>query len=128
MKLIYVAGPYSAPTEYEVQLNIAKAEAAALEIWKTTRAAAICPHKNTAHWGGALTHDEFIAGDLEMIRRCDAVFLLDGWERSKGAREEYNFAMEHGIFVFYNLEVLVEWIDNDILGPMESHIREAVAV
>ena len=120
MKLIYVAGPYSAPTEYEVGQNIREAEALALEVWKTKKAAAVCPHMNTAHWGGVLSHADFIAGDLEIISRCDAILLMPKWESSKGARQEYQFAMDNGIFVFYTLEALIGWINNNMTGPMED--------
>ena len=40
MKVVYVAGPYRADTEYEVLLNIQAAERLALQIWKA--GAALC--------------------------------------------------------------------------------------
>lgn len=110
MKVVYVAGPYSADTEYGVKLNIAKAEAAAIKIWQTGSAAAICPHLNTAHWGGILTHQEFIQGDLEIINRCDAVLMLDGWKSSKGAVQEFKHAKFTGRLVFEDIACLMLWL------------------
>lgn len=107
---MYVAGPYSADTEYGVKLNIAKAEAAAIKIWQTGSAAAICPHLNTAHWGGILTHQEFIEGDLEIINRCDAVLMLDGWMSSRGATQEYTHAKVGGKLVFCDMAALLLWL------------------
>src|SRR4051812_24706808 len=46
MKLIYIAGPYRAATEWQVVQNIRRAEALALAVWQSG-AACICPHKNT---------------------------------------------------------------------------------
>ncbi|MBN0040221.1 DUF4406 domain-containing protein [Cellulosimicrobium cellulans] len=40
-----------------------------------------------------------LAWDLEQITRCDAVFLLDGWQQSSGARAEYALAQALGLFV-----------------------------
>lgn len=72
MILVYIAGPYRAPTEWEVLGNIRRAEEVALRVWKAG-AACICPHKNTAFFGGAAPDDVWLTGDLEMVRRCDAV-------------------------------------------------------
>jgi hypothetical protein len=52
MKLVYVAGPYRGKGEWEVVQNIRRAETLALAVWKLG-AACICPHKNTALFGGA---------------------------------------------------------------------------
>ncbi|MEV8029244.1 dATP/dGTP diphosphohydrolase domain-containing protein [Cellulosimicrobium funkei] len=40
-----------------------------------------------------------LAWDLEQITRCDAVFLLDGWQQSSGARAEYALAQALGLQV-----------------------------
>lgn len=40
-------------------------------------------------------------GLLELLRRCDAVLALDGWEASAQAREEVAEANQHGIAVFF---------------------------
>src|SRR2546421_1117370 len=100
MKLIYVAGPYRAGSEWEVVRNIRRAEAVALEVWKLG-AACICPHKNTALFGGAADDAVWLAGDLEMMRRCDAVICTDCWEESKGTVEEVRVAREMGMPVFF---------------------------
>ena len=34
----------------------------------------------------------YIPKCFEMIDRCDAVYFLDGWEKSRGARMEYDYA------------------------------------
>ena len=51
MKIIYIAGKYRAKTEWEVVQNIRAAEDAAIFVWQHG-AAALCPHKNTAMFGG----------------------------------------------------------------------------
>ena len=99
MKVIYVAGKYSASTWSGIEDNIRKAEAAALKLvaagW-----AVICPHKNTAHWE---VYDFFlwIDMDLEILRRCDAVFMLDGFQQSEGAMREFAEACNQKLEVYY---------------------------
>src|SRR6476659_3574090 len=110
MKLVYVAGPYRASCEWEVVRNIRSAEALALAVWKLG-AACICPHKNTALFGGAAEDSLWLEGDLEMMRRCDAVLCTDDWACSKGACVEVETAKRVGIPVFYKLSELREWLE-----------------
>lgn len=107
--VIYVAGPFRASTHYALQANIRNAERLALEVWKLG-AVAICPHKNTEFFTGEIPDEAFLTGDLELLRRCDAVILTEDWERSSGARAEVVFAREKGIPVFKTLALLREWL------------------
>lgn len=97
MKLIYIAGPYSNHNESGVFDNIMRARAKAFELWKAGYAA-ICPHMNTAFMG--LTYEEVIPGDLEMLSRCDAIYLLKGWRQSKGAVREWKRAAARGLDIY----------------------------
>lgn len=115
MKLVYVAGPYRAPTEYQVLLNIRKAEELALRVWRSG-AACICPHKNTAFFGGAADDSVWLLGDLEMIRRCDALVLVEGWRKSSGAVGEVELAFSLNIPVFEDFQEYLEWLE-------ESRVR-----
>jgi hypothetical protein len=111
MKLIYVAGPYRAPSEWEVVQNIRRAEQAALFVW-SHGAAAICPHKNTALFGGApgCPDDTWLSGDLEILSRCDAVFAINGWRDSTGAMGEVEFARDNSIPVLYDYNQVIQFI------------------
>lgn len=100
MKVIYIAGKYRSDTEYGVKCNIDAAERAAIFIWKHG-GAAICPHKNTAFFGGICPDETWLIGDLEIMRRCDGVYALVGWEHSKGAYKEVTEARRLGLPVFY---------------------------
>jgi hypothetical protein len=110
VKLIYVAGAYSAKTAYQVELNIDIAKHLAIEVWRQG-AAAICPHTNSAHFEGAASGDAFIEGTLEMMRRCDAVLVAPNWDSSVGTRGEIKEAERLGIPVFYNVDALCAWLD-----------------
>ena len=37
--------------------------------------------------------------DLAAVRSCDAIFLLKGWEQSRGAKKELAMALSHGLTV-----------------------------
>lgn len=47
--------------------------------------------------GGIVPDEAFLAGDLEILRRCDAVVLLTGWNESAGALAERDFAVAEAI-------------------------------
>ena len=97
--LIYVAGPYS--THGDPDKNVQRAKEMALRLWKAGHAV-ICPHKNTQdfHKHG-LTVDQIIKGDLQMLLRCDAIYMLKDWEKSDGATYEFNYAVEHNIWIYF---------------------------
>ncbi len=109
MKLVFVAGPYRAASEWEVEQNVRRAEALALQLWQLNLAV-ICPHKNTARYGGALPDQVWLDGALEMAQRCDAVVCVDGWETSAGARGEVGAAQTLEIPVFYSLDEVRQWL------------------
>lgn len=46
------------------------------------------------------------------MKRCDAVFLMRGWEKSKGARAEHDVAKGRMMKVFYDdiQPFLSDWI------------------
>lgn len=109
MKVVYIAGPYRAPSEFEVVQNIRRAEAIAIEVWRAG-AACICPHKNTALFGGAADDSVWLTGDLEIVRRCDAVVCVSGWQHSIGASGEVKLAKELGLPVFQTFEEFKNWL------------------
>lgn len=104
MKLLYVAGPYRSPLGvWGVKQNIERAAMVARQLWLAGYAV-ICPHLNTAFMDGTDTDNIFLAGDIEILRRCDGIVMAGGWQDSKGACAEREFALGAGIPVFYSNE------------------------
>jgi dienelactone hydrolase len=103
VKLIYVAGPYTGKTINEVFENIMEARRAAYRLWNQGYAV-ICPHLNSAFMDGhdiEATRQMFIQGDLAILKRCDAIYMLSNWRLSPGATEELAKAKEWGLEVIY---------------------------
>lgn len=105
MILVYVAGPFRASNSWDMEQNIRRAEALALEVWRAG-AACICPHANTRFYQGAASDEVWLKGDLEMLSRCDAVLMTEDWKRSMGATAERNYALQLGIPVLSSIEEL----------------------
>jgi hypothetical protein len=106
MKIVFVVGPFRGKNAWEIEQNIRRAEAAALQIWRAG-IAVICPHTNTRFFQGAAPDDLWLAGDLEILRRCDAVFCLPGWDGSEGSIGEAHLADSIGIPVFFDMDALI---------------------
>ena len=113
MELIFIAGPFRAPTPWEVEQNVRRAESLALEVWRFG-AACICPHMNTRHFQDAAPDAVWLDGAVEMMKRCDAVLLVPGWEHadSAGTRNEIQQAQEHGLPIFETIDSLRDWLFN----------------
>lgn len=115
--LIYVAGAYRAATEWEVRKNIERSADRAAEVWRLNPpnahpwVMAVAPCLNTAFFGGVVRDEVFLACDLELLRRCDAMIVADGADGSEGVMREIRFARDHGIPALANMKSLVEWLD-----------------
>ena len=114
MQVLYISGPYSAPTEDGIENNIDRAREAAQRLWDMGYVV-ICPHLNSAHMEGS--PETFISGDLEIIRRLqpgDGLYMLRGWQYSRGARREWRLAHELGLRIWHQGwdEPSMEWVTN----------------
>lgn len=100
--LLYVAGPYRG----NVEENIAKAREAAMAVWEAGHYA-ICPHLNTAHFDRDTQVDEqhFLNGTMEMMRRCDGLVVLPGWQQSEGTLGEMAEANDLGLPMWFYPEI-----------------------
>lgn len=99
MKVIYVAGPYTAETDWQRGIHIKKACDVTANLWRMGFYA-VCPHKITAFYGGLCEENVFIEGGLEILRRCDVVVLVEGWEKSGGTLGEVEEAIKIGLPVY----------------------------
>jgi uncharacterized protein DUF4406 len=111
IKLIYVAGPFSAPTRAGVEENIARAAEAGVEVAKLG-ACPWVPHANTAHPAYETVQPyQFWIDATELQRqKCDAILMIAGWQGSSGARKEHAAALVRGQPVLYSIAELKEWL------------------
>lgn len=112
MKLIYIGGPFSAPTREGVEANIARAVELAIEV-ALLGAVPICPHSNTAHpdFERVQPYTFWIDATKALLRKCDALILVPCWEGSAGTRGEVELAYELGLPVFNEPRELAAWLD-----------------
>jgi len=107
MKVVYIAGPFRAPTAWGIAENIRVAERIGYQV-ASVGCMPLIPHANTAHFHGEFADQFWLDGTLELMRRCDAVLLGPGWSDSSGAREEKRVAEEMELPIFYTLNAMIE--------------------
>ncbi len=119
MKVVYIAGPYSAqklplPLSYhEIEENIGRARLAAHRLAREG-IGFLCPHLNSAHFEAfapTIKYDFWIELYLRLLRGCDGIYLLPGWTQSSGASAEHYEAQKLGLPTFeeHEFDQLVKW-------------------
>jgi len=96
MYVCYIAGPFRADTAWEIAENVRNAERIGLGVSRRGYMPSI-PHANTANFHGEGTDAFWLEGTKELMRRCDAVVLVPGWQKSSGTQGEIREARQLGI-------------------------------
>jgi hypothetical protein len=74
--IVYVAGPFTGATPWDVACNVRDAETWGLEVARAGGMPLI-PHANTSLFSGQLTEAFWYQGTLELMRRCDGIFVFE---------------------------------------------------
>ena len=120
--LIYVAGQYFPSTKmhgekagimhWQMHTNIEKARAVGAECvcrgWYP-----LIPHTNTAWMSGLQQHEWWYEATNEMLKVCDAIIMIEGWEESHGAQLEHDEAQRMGINVYYSVDEIPDIAKDD---------------
>ena len=112
IKVIYVAGPFRAETAWGIEQNVRRAEEHALHLIKAFGLMPIIPHANTRYFHGLASDSFWLEGTLELMRRCDAVYLCPGWKLSVGSVGERREAerLKIPVFTHDRLDRLEKWV------------------
>jgi hypothetical protein len=109
MKIVYVAGKFAGANDWERYKNVRRAEHLGFAVAEAG-AMPLIPHMNTAHFHGTLTDEFWYEGTLELLKRCDAMVLVPGWEDSRGTAEELKWARVVEMPIFERIDELKAWL------------------
>lgn len=128
--IVYVAGAYSG-TPDEIKHNIAVAEKASINLIRSGFSV-YTPHKNCAHYeiyeDDDITVDTWYEMGINILSKCDAIYVLKDSEESNGTTAEIDFAQSNFISVFREEdypsdELTIEDFMKSKYMPMESVIK-----
>ncbi len=99
-KVVFISGAYRNGSHQGIEDNIQHARREAIKLWQQGYVV-LCPHLNTAHFDGLCSDGVWLDGDIELMIRCDAVYFLNNWQQSVGAKQEYEIAKERGLELLF---------------------------
>jgi len=100
MKLAFISGPYRPSNGKMVLENIRHAEKYAIKYWQLGYAV-FCPHLNTAFFDGLAPDHVWLDGDIEILKRCDVIVMIPGFDKSSGSVEELRIARDLGFDIIF---------------------------
>jgi hypothetical protein len=126
--IIYVVGPLRDGKLGSRDSNINLAADVAVELWRSGWGAVYCPHLNSGAVGlvSRVGNEELlIHSSLLILRKCDAVAILPGWENSEGSKRELRVALRLSTIVLFLVSVVNEKIHLDsVTGGMLAAISD----
>ena len=90
---IYISGKITGTTDYIQRFEMAEKV--------LSKYIVINPAKVNAQLPMETTWKEYMQMSMTMLKMCNAIYMLKGWEDSKGAVLEYNYALENNYKIMF---------------------------
>jgi hypothetical protein len=100
-QIVYIAGQYR--SKYGVigrLINIIKARRVAIQLAKRGYCCFV-PHLNWGLMDGHRDDKFWLDCGLKMLPKCQIIYMMTGWDKSAGAREEFLAAEKHKLNVMF---------------------------
>jgi hypothetical protein len=112
---VYVAGAYSADNVLDVLKNIGRGQNMCSQLFLMGYSP-FCPWHDKQYvidcWYENFTVEQFYEYSMSWLEVSDCLFLVQGWEGSKGTLKEIEKAKELNIPVFKEFKELNDWSKN----------------
>lgn len=103
MKLVYIAHPFGGKRR-----NVRRVEHIIKRLLKTHNGTTFySPLHATGFFYNELSHEEGMKHCVEMLKRCDELWLCEGWIKSRGCLIEHSYAVQHNMPIIYLDNILL---------------------
>ena len=92
---IYLSGPITGVPDYKTKFRVAADQARRYHESRTCEEIQIVNPARISIENG--THAEYMELCFMLLKKCDIMCMLPGWEKSFGAVQEYGYAKAKGI-------------------------------
>lgn len=97
---VYISGPITGVPDYMENFELAEKELIEKGF------AVVNPAKINYGMPEDMAYEEYMEIDIRLIDLCDAIYMIRGWEMSRGANREYGYALGKGKVIMGHLEKL----------------------
>lgn len=91
----YISGPITGAKGYLRHFGAAE------QALKNKGHEVINPTRNSYVMPESASHAEYMKVSIAQLSCCEAILMLKGWEQSKGAREEFCYAVDHKMPIIF---------------------------
>lgn len=99
-KRLYISGPISGHDEEDVRVSFSEAIIYLKSIFQDYEI--INPLDNGLPYDAPW--EKHMEIDLEILRTCDAIYFMNGWQHSKGSQREHDLAVELKMDRYYQVD------------------------
>lgn len=92
---IYISGQITGLSEADAKYNFTMAHVNLKQQGHYPVNPMFLPHNHGKTWA------EFMREDLHALLDCEAIYMLENWQESKGARIEFGIAIELGMKIIF---------------------------
>lgn len=94
---VYISGPITGLEKDVYMENFKRAQ----ELIRAAGCKAINPAAVNERLPEGTTHEEYMKMSITMMDMCNAIYLLKGWEESKGANIEFEHAIKNKMLIIF---------------------------
>jgi hypothetical protein len=122
-KVIYVSGEFGHGDGIEREQKIEKIKEASDVIWERGFVP-LFPYFAVSGKSSNFSFDEVLDSCLDLVGRCDAMYMLPGWSNSERAQRERERAIQRKKWVFYDLVQIEKWDSMRNLFDFSMSVRD----